>query len=85
MKFIHTFPSRVAGIPCQIGVTDYDRFIPAQVYGPPEGCYPAEGGVGGWIVLDSQGKEAPWLARKATLEDSRRIKRELRNEMEVCI
>jgi hypothetical protein len=85
MQFIHTFTSRVAGIPCQIGVTDYDKYVPAQTYGPPDGCYPAEGGVGNWIVLDSHGKPAEWLARKVTLEDARRIDRELFEEMEVCL
>ena len=84
MRFIHTFPSRVAGIPCRIGVIDYDRYVPAQVYGPPDGCYPAEGGVGTWVALDSQGHSGEWLARKLTDADARRIDDELFNQMEAA-
>jgi len=42
------FDSHVCGIPCIIRVTDYERYRPAYISGPPENCYPAEGGCGDW-------------------------------------
>jgi hypothetical protein len=38
---------------------DFEPFVPAKINGPPENCYPAEGGVFSITeihVVDSQGK-----------------------------
>ena len=67
------FEDRVAGIPCIIAVTDWEPYVPAQISGPPEHCYPAEGGCGEWIVLDRRGRLAPWLERKLTDRERDRI------------
>lgn len=80
--YIAEIESRVAGIPCLIGVTDWEAYVPAQVSGPPERCYPAEGGCGSWVVLDRRGRKAPWLERKMTSEDERRIDEEIFEAME---
>ena len=64
MSFLAVFDSRVAGIPCQIGVVDYERHAPMPVhkahsdlefYGYSEANY---------VVLDRRGRPAPWLQRK---------------------
>jgi hypothetical protein len=58
------FEYRIAGIPCQIAVTDYEPYDPGCTSGPPEHCYPPEGGYGDYRVLDRKGYLAEWLERK---------------------
>lgn len=69
--------SNVAGIPCRIGVLDWEPFVPGRLQGLPENCYPDEGGCGEWVVLDRRGRPAEWLERKLTSADSARIDAEL--------
>ena len=54
--YIAEIESTVAGIPCLIGVIDWEPYVPAKVSGPPEYCYPSEGGCGEWEVLDQIGR-----------------------------
>lgn len=77
MKYIAEIETTVAGIPCFIGVTDYERYRPAFISGPPEDCYPAEGGYGEYDLLDRKGYRARWLERKIT----DRIDRELQDKI----
>jgi len=67
------FEDRVMGIPAIIRVTYWERYVPARTSGPPELCYPAEGGCGEWRVLDRRGRPAPWLERKLTEAERARI------------
>lgn len=67
------FEDRVAGIPCLIAVESWEPYVPARTSGPPEHCYPAEGGCGEWRVLDRRGRPAPWLERKLTEAERARI------------
>jgi hypothetical protein len=76
------FESNVCGIPCIIRVTHYDYYQPAFISGPPENCYPAEGGCGDWEVLDRRGRPAPWLERKLTDRERSRIDDEVFEHME---
>jgi hypothetical protein len=76
------FESRVCGIPCIIRVKYWEVYFPAQVSGPPERCYPEEGGEGDWEILDRRGRPAPWLERKMTPNDHDRLDREIFNHME---
>jgi hypothetical protein len=76
------FEDRVAGIPCLIVVTYWEPYVPAKVSGPPEHCYPAEGGCGEWEVRDRRGRPAPWLKRKMTEADRERIDQQVFNYME---
>jgi hypothetical protein len=76
------FESRVCGIPCIIRVTDWEAYVPAQTSGPPERCYPSEGGEGNWEILDRKGRPAAWLERKLTGDDRERIDTEVFNHME---
>ena len=64
MSFLTIFDSRVAGIPCQIGVLDYKRHAPidprqahsdVEAYGYTEADY---------VILDRRGRPAPWLQKK---------------------
>jgi hypothetical protein len=80
--YIAEIESRVAGIPCLIGVLDWESYVPAKVSGPPEYCYPSEGGCGSWEVLDRRGRKAPWLERKMTAADERRIEQDVFEAME---
>lgn len=65
--------SRIAGIPCLIDVTSYDRL---------EGSYSRNAASDqdyyGWVnvefqVCDRNGRPAPWLERKMTDQDYSRI------------
>lgn len=80
MTFVHTFVSRVEGIPCQIGVMSFERHSPMsaeqahsdmEFHGYTETHY---------VVLDSQGNPAPWL--QAKLKDDDYIRQEIIDEME---
>lgn len=72
----------VCGIPCIIGVTDYEPYVSAQTYGPPENCYPAEGGYGEYELLDRKGYRALWLERKVTAQEEDNIQEAIFEYME---
>ena len=72
----------VAGIPAILRVTYWEPYVPAQVSGPPENCWPAEGGYGDWDVLDRNGRPAPWLEAKITDAERRRLDRLVFKHME---
>ena len=76
------FESTVCGIPCIIRVTCWEPYRPAYISGPPEHCYPAEGGYGDWEVLDRRGRPAVWLERKLTDRERNRINEEVFKYME---
>jgi hypothetical protein len=76
------FSSTVCGIPCLVRVTGWDAYDPGRASGPPESCYPPEGGEGEWEILDRNGRPAPWLTRKLTDDDRERIDAEVFNHME---
>lgn len=78
------FETRIAGIPCICHVTHYTPVIPGRFSGPPEDCYPDEGGEFEFEVLDRNGRPAPWLERKLTSEDEDRLYQEFISESE-CI
>jgi hypothetical protein len=78
--FVLQFDYRVAGIPCQIGVLNYERHAPMsareahsdlEFYGYSEADY---------VVLDRRGRPAPWLQRK--LDDDSSIIDQINELME---
>lgn len=80
--YIAEIESRVAGIPCIIGVTGYESVKGSysrnadsdlDYYGYTES---------NWEVLDRRGRPAPWLAKKMTDKDERRIEDEICDAME---
>ena len=76
------FKTRVCGIPCIVRVLSWEYYRPARTDGPPDYCYPAEGGEGDWEILDRKGRPAAWLERKMTEEDRSAISREVFEHME---
>lgn len=73
------FPSRIAGIPCQIEVTQYSPELPLIITGSGYGdCLPPEEECFEFIVLDRNNRPALWLERKLTSTDTRRIKEEFK-------
>ena len=80
--YIAEIESRVCGIPCIIGVVGYDAYVPAYTSGPPEHCYPSEGGDGDYEILDRRGRPAPWLAKKMTAKDEDRVRAKIYEYME---
>lgn len=81
-SYIAEIEARVCGIPCLIGLIDYEAYLPAYVSGPPDRCYPAEGGSGSWEILDSRGRPAPWLEKKMTAKDHDEVDEIVFNYME---
>jgi len=77
MSYIAEIESRVASIPCIIGVVEY--FSVAGSYSQNaasdwdyHGYSESE-----WVVCDRRGRPAPWLERKLTDKDSSRIESEI--------
>lgn len=76
------FDTTVCGIPCIVRVLSWEPYTPAKVHGPPEHCYPAEGGEGDWEILDRKGRPAPWLEKKMTDRDITRLNQFIFDKME---
>ena len=81
MSYIAEIESRVAGIPCLIGVShfvcvrgsySYNEASDMDYYGYTE----IE-----WDVLDRRGRPAAWLERKLTDDDRQRIEQEIEEAM----
>lgn len=75
--YIAEIESRVAGIPCLIGVTHYESVGGSYSYNAASdmdyyGYSDAE-----WEVLDRRGRKAAWLERKLTSRDHDRISAEI--------
>ena len=68
--------TRISGIPARIEVTSFTPWRPARLYGHPDSWAPAEGEIE-WSVLDRHGRPAPWLEKKLTPAERRRIEGEL--------
>lgn len=69
MAYLDKIETRIAGIPCLIGVTSYGR--PAYTAGAPENCAPGE--CAEYDVLDMRGRPAPWLVQKMKMAGDTRI------------
>ena len=78
------FDTTCCGIPCTVRVTYWEPYRAAKVNGPPEYCYPAEGGEGEWEILDRKGRPAPWLEKKLQNDarESERLEQEVFDYME---
>lgn len=67
-RYIAELDYEIDEIPCVIGVTHYEPYVPAYISGPPEDCYPDEGGYSEWEVLKLSGRPYPWLENRMTDE-----------------
>jgi hypothetical protein len=80
-NYIAEIETRVAGIPCIIGVTEYDSVDGSYNYNASSdmdyyGYSEIE-----WVVCDRRGRPAPWLEKKMTSKDESRIEREIAKYM----
>ena len=82
MSYIAEIEHRVAGIPCLIGVIDYDRVEGSFSYDAPSDIDYHGGTECDWEILDRRGRPAPWLARKITPRDQDNINEAISNFME---
>lgn len=82
MSYIAEIEARVAGIPCLIGVIEFDRVSGSYSYNAPSdldyhGYTESE-----WEVLDRRGRPAPWLAKKMTRRDEEQIEEIVSNHFQ---
>ncbi len=75
MSYIAQIETRVAGIPCIVGVTHFESVAGDSradsdwdYYGYTESE---------WEVCDRRGRPAPWLAKKLSSSDESRIEEEI--------
>lgn len=79
--YIAEIETRIAGIPCIIGVTEYSSASGSYDYNAPSdvdyyGYTESE-----WEVCDRRGRLAPWLARKLNSKECSRIESEIEKHM----
>jgi hypothetical protein len=75
--YIAEVESTIAGIPCLIGVTSFNRVEPSYSYAASSdfdyyGYTEAD-----WVVLDRKGYKANWLEKKLSRSDIARIDSEI--------
>ena len=77
MNYIAEIETRVAGIPCIIGVTEYECVKGSSSY-PAASDWDYHGYTDcDFEVLDRRGRPAPWLERKLTDKITREIEQEI--------
>ena len=76
------FESQIAGIPCVINVVYYKKVVGSMSYNAPSDLdYYGYTDVD-WEICDLKEKLAPWLQKKLTIEDFKRIESEINQAME---
>jgi hypothetical protein len=78
---ISQFDSRIAGIPCIVGINWYSPGDDGHYGGRPEFDDPGYGSTSGWVILDRRGRRAEWLERKMTDKDVEKIERQVDEHM----
>ena len=81
MSYITEIESRVAGIPCLIGVSHFDCVRGSYSYNAASDMDYYGYSESEWDVLDRRGRPAAWLERKLTDDDRRRIEQEIAEAM----
>ena len=81
MSYIIEIESRVAGIPCLIGVTHFDCVQGSYSYNAASDMDYYGYSESEWDVLDRRGRPAAWLERKHTDDDRQRIEQEIAEAM----
>jgi len=77
MSFIAEIETRIAGIPCIIGVEEYQRGSYNKWCDSDMDYY----GYTEWVVCDRRGRPAPWLERKMSSKDESRIQAEIAEQL----
>lgn len=75
--YIAEFESRVAGIPCIIGVSHYESVQGSYSYHADSDWDYHGYNDADWDVCDRRGRKAPWLTKKLTVSDVNRIEAEI--------
>jgi hypothetical protein len=78
-NYIAEIETTIAGIPCLIGVTEYDSVAGSYSYNAASDMDYYGYTECDWEVLDRKGYKAAWLERKLTSKDSERINNEISN------
>lgn len=81
MSYIAEIESRVAGIPCLIGVSHFDCVRGSYSYNAASDMDYYGYSESEWDVLDRRGRPAAWLERKLTSADRDRIEQEIAEAM----
>jgi hypothetical protein len=81
MSYITEIESRVAGIPCLIGVTEFSSVRGSYSYNAASDMDYYGYSESEWDVLDRRGRPAAWLERKLTDDDRQRIEQEIAEAM----
>lgn len=81
MNYIAEIESRVAGIPCLIGVSHFDCVRGSYSYNAASDWDYYGYSESEWDVLDRRGRPAAWLERKLTDDDRQRIEQEIAEAM----
>lgn len=81
MSYIAEIESRVAGIPCLIGVSHFDCVRGSYSYNAASDMDYYGYSESEWDVLDRRGRPAAWLERKLTDDDRKRIEQEIAEAM----
>lgn len=82
MSYIAEIDHRVAGIPCLIGVSHYDRTEGSYSYDAPSDWDYHGYTECDWEILDRRGRPAPWLARKINSKEEDAINEAIHRYME---
>lgn len=79
---ISRFDTIIGDTPCVVEILYWEYFTPGFLGGPPENCYPDEGGYGEWVILDADGKQNDELDALLTDVEVERINQEAFDHME---
>lgn len=78
--YLTEIKTRIAGIPCKIGVTYFYK-VQGSPYADNDWDYKGYTD-SDWVVLDRKGRKAPWLEAKVTKQDADTINKLIDKHME---
>jgi len=76
-NYIAEIETRVAGIPCIVGVIEFESVAGSYSYHAASDWDYHGYTETDWEVCDRRGRPAPWLAKKLTDKESKRIESEI--------
>ena len=77
MSYLAEIETRVAGIPCIIGVVEYISIAGSYSQNAASDWDYHGYSESEWEVCDRRGRPAPWLAKKLTDEDEAKIEKKI--------
>lgn len=82
MKYLAEIEHRISGIPCLIGVVQYESTAGSFSYNAASDLDYYGYTECDWDVLDRRGRQAPWLARKVGAKETSAIEQKIHDYME---